>query len=245
MVRTVVILAAGFGSRLAECHNGIPKSLVRVQDRVYLDLQLQAFLKYDYKIIVVGGFAFDVLEKHIHSLPHSQRITLVHNKEYQKGNLYTLLTAKNLIEGDFFLFNADHFYSDTTYEKILVTLPQVNDAHLPTVCVDYDRSLTDDDMKVTLQEGKVCEMSKQMQNFEAGYVGVTYIPVAKQEEYWHMCDVTADKLGDKANVEHVINELARQNNTVACFDISGSWWTEIDTPEDLAKAQSTIAKHIF
>lgn len=233
----LVILAAGRGSRLGEEHADRPKSLVSVGGVPYLKRQLDNFRHFAFsQMIIVGGFGIAFLRDFLSENGFGD-VTLLENADFLKGNLYTLATARPHLTEDFFIFNADHFYSPETYRAIFAA--RSDDI---TVFCDKDRSLTDDDMKVRLvgQPERLVSMSKTLPDFEAGYVGVTHVPQSAYPTYWEAFDSTAAKLGAKANVENVLDGLAAAGGRVCVHDISGSWWTEIDTPEDLVKARQTI-----
>ncbi|OVE82339.1 hypothetical protein BVY03_01110 [bacterium K02(2017)] len=236
----LVILAAGQGIRLGAEAQSRPKSLVPIyNDTTYLSLQINQFKKFNFsKIIIVGGYGYEDLKQFL-ATQTKFKSQLIYNKDYKKGNLYTVLTAKELITEDFYLFNADHFYSENNYQKIFNSKKQnIN------ICCDTDRILTDDDMKVVYNNANhTVSMSKTLNDYNYGYVGVSYIPTSCLNTYWKACDLTAQKLGEKANVEAVINELSLSQNQIDLVDISGSWWTEIDTPDDLVKAKKIILKN--
>lgn len=237
----LVILAAGRGSRLGGDQANQPKSLVSVGSVPYLKRQLESFRRFSFsKKILVGGYGIAFLRDFLVENNFTD-ITLIDNTDFLKGNLYSLATARSELTEDFFVFNADHFYSPETYQSILTTR-----SDNITIFCDKDRSLTDDDMKVRLAKpsGHLAAMSKTLSAFEAGYVGVTYVPKLAYQRYWDAFDATAAKLGDKANVENVLDGLAAEGGEISVCDISGSWWTEIDTPEDLGKARQIILSRL-
>jgi choline kinase len=69
---------------------------------------------------------------------------LIKNPEYEKGNLYSLHAALPEVKGDFFVFNADHYYSFENYQKIF----SADGGDHITVFCDQDRVLQPDDMKM-------------------------------------------------------------------------------------------------
>jgi choline kinase len=207
----------------------------------YLDLTLKSLAPFVLAgRIVVTGFAAKKLEDFFATRGFSG-FELVHNPDFEKGNLYSLLAAKSFLSKSFFIFNADHFYAPSLYQKIFSCEPR----HITIFC-DRDRHLGDDDMKValSLQNGaQRLTMAKTLQEFQWGYVGVTGIPESKHRLYWQACEAVAQEWGEKAHVEHVIKFLGERGEPIDIVDLSGSWWTEIDTPEDYQKARQSITDH--
>lgn len=235
----IVILAAGRGVRLG-FKNNIPKSLVDIEGTPYLKWELEALSQFQpERLILVGGFGLEHLQEFLKKNTFPNTI-LLNNMQYLKGNLYSVMTAREAIRDGFFIFNADHYYSPENYQKIL----SVRDAEHITVFCDHDRTLSDDDMKAFANGHQFKKMHKQLTEFQWGYVGVTFIPQLRQDAYWNACLKTEQRLGDHANVEAVINQMAEEGEPVDLFDISGSWWTEIDTPEDLQKTREMIKERM-
>jgi choline kinase len=237
----IVVLAAGKGIRLGDRTREIPKSLLEIMPgRPYLAYQLEAFSPFENaKKIMVGGFAIERLQEFLAGHQYGSAWQLVENREYQKGNLYSLAAARAQLEDDdFFVFNADHYYSDVTYQRILnIQTDQI------TIFCDHDRALVADDMKVTVRSGQLERIAKDLTQFDAGYVGVTYVPRAQAVRYWQAFAATALELGDRAYVEAVLARLAAEGEKIYISDMSGSWWTEIDTEEDLRRARGIIAEY--
>lgn len=243
----LIILAAGKGMRLDGHSQGLPKSLLPVQGDVScLQLQLCAFNKFRFqKKIIVGGFAIEQLQAFLTGNGFDDYL-LIKNPEYEKGNLYSLRAALPEVTGDFFVFNADHYYSSENYKKIFSA---DRTGHITIFC-DQDRVLQHDDMKIEIlslqapQSGAwqsvFKKMSKEKRNSQIGYVGVTRVPANKIPVYREACQQTEKLLGDKAHVENALNWLAENGEEIRVMDISGSWWVEIDTPEDLKKAQKIL-----
>lgn len=238
----IVILAAGKGTRLSGQFGEIPKSLLPVgHGASYLDLTVKSLRQFDFtRKIVVTGYQSSQLETHFAARDDTD-FEFVHNPDFEKGNLFTLLAAKSRLTEGFYLYNADHFYSPRIFQKIFSEPPQTL-----TLFCDLDRSLSADDMKVHLEKksgATFLSMSKTLTQFEWGYVGVTFVPRDFQARYWQACDKVVEERGDPSHVEHVMAHLGSEGVPVNICDISGSWWTEIDTIEDYESACAVLAKH--
>ncbi len=61
----VIILAGGKGSRLNKYTNKIPKPLIKIKNKVLIDIIIEQYQKYGVrKIIVAAGYKFELLKKH-------------------------------------------------------------------------------------------------------------------------------------------------------------------------------------
>lgn len=235
----IVILAAGQGTRLADVHTEAPKSLVPIGNRPYLSYQLE-FIRActDAEVILVGGYCYSVMQRFI-TEAKIQNVRLVYNPQFTKGNLLSVLSARPHLRDDFFIFNADHCYPIPTYERIFKLADQ-DGLH---VCCDRDRTLIPDDMKVQLTvDGQFHSMSKTLDCYQLGYVGVSHVSKSLHDRYWSLCEQALRDQGEGVHVEHVMNCAVRSGLRIGICDISGSWWTEIDTPDDFNKTRAVFAK---
>jgi choline kinase len=230
--RQVVLLAAGMGTRLGELGGGLPKAMFDAGGQKLLDRALAHAARFGAdERVVVGGFRFDLVAAHLAAAGHAD-VRLVENPNYRAGNLFTLEAALPSITGAFLLMNIDHVYPAAVAAR---QRDQAGD-HI-TGFVDFDRRLGDDDMKVALDADRhVARISKKLDAWDCGYVGMTYVPAGALARYRRAVADTRAAVGDPANVEQVLQRLADEREPVAVGDISGIGWYELDTPEDVAKA---------
>ncbi len=234
-----IVLAAGTGSRLGEITKARTKGMVPVKGKKLIDYLLE-FFEPDFfdEIIVVGGFCFEDLRDHIATLNY-KNVRVIENKNYLKGNIFTLLTALNEFKDDSFLItNVDHIYPPVMFKKMKECMSGI------TGMCDYDRSLGADDMKVKLRDDKKIQLiSKQLDDFDCGYIGMTYVD-KKCENYYRMSvDKTIEKVGEKAVVENVLQYMAEDgSNAPKICDLSGFGWYEVDTEEDLLRAEKGLER---
>jgi len=235
-----IVLAAGTGSRLGEITKARTKGMVPVKGRKLIDYLLDFFEKdfFD-EIIVVGGFCYEDLRDHIAALNY-KNVRVIENKEYLKGNIFTLLTALKEFKNDSFLItNVDHIYPPVMFQKMKKSMSGI------TGMCDFDRKLGADDMKVKLRDDKlkIRAISKQLDIFDCGYIGMTYVDKTHEDFYRASVQKTLERNGEKAVVENVLQFMAEsEEGAPKICDLSGFGWYEVDTEEDLRLAEKGLEK---
>ena len=240
MSHQVMIMAAGLGSRLKDLTVATPKALIEAGDRPLIDYALAfAAATGARRRIVVGGFHHSDVATRVARVAADAVIT--ENTEYKKGNLISMLTGKRVLEaGDFLLMNTDHIYKPTIADIVKATFGSATEV---TAFVDYDRTLGADDMKVGLDSNKrVAAMAKTLPTWDCGYVGMTFIPAARRDDYFAAADRVHATKGDASHVESILVELAQAGKPPVIADISGHGWLEIDEPHERANADAVLAK---
>lgn len=227
---TGVLMAAGIGKRLGA---GTTKALVEIEGRplAFYAIDFLRDLGAD-KIIVIGGCDFERLKEKIKNYDDS--IEILNNPDYLKGNLYTLMRALPNIDGSFIVCNADHIYKKAIAKKVKSQLFGI------TAFADFDRELGDDDMKIWHNEKRLIHISKQLSEFNGGYVGLTYCDACRLDEYKKFANNLLEKGEENAVVENIVRDLAGGKEGVCVGDISGHGWLEIDFPKELKRARQEI-----
>jgi choline kinase len=191
--------------------------------------------------VVVGGFGHDLLRAELARLQATAgpladlTVTLVENPRFRDGNLLSLAAARPQLDGDTVLLNVDHIYRPAIAALVAAPVDEV------TACVDTDRALGPDDMKVRRDDaGNVAAIAKTLTTYDAGYVGVTRVPAAALPRYLAELDAALADEGPALPVERLLGRLATGARPPRCRDISGHGWLEVDTPEDLAAAEQAL-----
>lgn len=233
-----IVLAAGTGSRLGEITSARTKGMVPANDKKLIDYLLD-FIDIDMmsEVIVVGGYCYEDLKDHIQKRENN-KIRVIENKEYLKGNIYTLITAlKEFSDESFLITNVDHIYPPIMFDKMKESFSGI------TAMSDFDRTLGDDDMKVKLDENKkyISEISKKLKDFDCGYIGMTYVDKEMDSVYRSAIDKVIEENGDNSVVENILHYLSKdENSKPRICDLSGFGWYEIDTPEELRSAEKKL-----
>jgi choline kinase len=233
-----VVLAAGTGSRLGEITKARTKGMVPVLGKRLIDYLLD-FLDMTMmdEVIVVGGFHYEDLKSHLETRKNP-KIRVIENKEYLKGNIFTLKTALREFDNESFLItNVDHVYPRVMFDTMKKSFNGI------TAMCDFDRTLGADDMKVKLKADRstVERISKQLDQFDCGYIGMTYVDKSMSSVYRAAVDRAVAKNGEKAVVENVLHLLSEEGeHAPAICDLSGFGWYEIDTPDELYSAEEKL-----
>jgi CDP-L-myo-inositol myo-inositolphosphotransferase len=236
----VVLLAAGLGSRLGVLTRDLPKALISVGGKplLYHALSFAERLQPS-RIIVVGGFSFPLVKEALDSFrasaPADPPIQLVENTHFRDGNLVSLMTARPHLGEGFLVMNVDHIYRPSIASVVAAPVEQV------TAFVDTDRKLGADDMKVERRpDGCVSAISKTLDKFDCGYVGMTRVPDALRVRYFEEAERALAEDGRAIHVERILARLAKTELAPTCRDISGHGWLEVDTPDERAAAEAAL-----
>lgn len=223
----VVVLAAGLGSRLGALTAARPKALVEVAGRALVDHAVSfARAAGGARVVVVAGFGAAELRAHL----RGAGVEVVDNPAYRDGNLRSLRAALPALDprAGWLIMNVDHIYRPAIAERVVAT---ARDAGEVTAFCDRDRALGADDMKVALDAGgRVAAIAKTLASWEAGYVGMTWVPAARAAAHRAAAEAAADP------ADHVETLLPG----AAVADVSGIGWLEIDDPEELARANQQL-----
>ncbi|PKL13154.1 MAG: hypothetical protein CVV50_03725 [Spirochaetae bacterium HGW-Spirochaetae-6] len=230
-----VIMAAGLGSRLKDLTLDRPKAMVSVAGRPLIDYALD-FLDFPEfeEIFIVGGYKNEVLFEHVANRP---KVKCLVNADFEKGSTLTLKTGLSHIKDSFLLMNVDHIYPRALCQKILAHRA----ADKIIAMVDTDRNLVDDDMKVQFRSGKeINTISKQLTDFHAGYIGMTFVGEKQLTLYKKSVNEVIRQTRSQGNAEAVLDYLAKQGLSVQTLDLSGFGWHEVDDQNDRLKAEQAL-----
>lgn len=233
---TGIILAAGMGTRLRHLTSGTTKALLGIGGAPLIAYAIK-FLKQvgvD-KIIVVGGHCFDLVRETAKRVDSS--VDFYYNPHYETKRSIFADKVFEMVPGSFLLMNVDHLY----HKSIPVVVTQ-QFTHGVVAYTDTDRVLADDDMKVLTRDdgSSIHSISKQLSEYDRGYVGLTFCHANHREKYLDALAEVKARLGPNGVLENVLQFLVDSGTKVSIGDISGYGWYEIDTPEDYKKAENAI-----
>lgn len=239
---TALILAAGYGSRIADVTTD-PKSLLKINDKTLMEWHLDSLKKVGIKdVVVVTGYKREVLEDYLGQFKNDFNLSFAVNDDYRvKGNTYSLFYGLEKVEGDFLLFDADLIYEtailkafveDKTPNQILVGESSIDDIECAKAMVDKDGFV-----RMTIDKRAVSEEERKRYTFAGEAIGVLKFSKAYRDDMFRECKkFLADEQNISRNWEHVMNEFLLTHEMSTHDSVSGKW-VEIDNREDYDRAK--------
>lgn len=244
-VRAAVIMCAGQGKRLRPITDERPKSMVEVGGKPLLARHVEHLAAWGIpEIVLVVGYRRDHIDELAgRGAPRGTKLTLLANDDFERsGSGYSLaigLRHLERVEGDVELMDADLLYPRELLRPLLEPA-RVGNALL----VGHGKEGDEEAVKVRGPAGKVRELRKKTRDralaFQGESVGVGRLDdegrrivlgwMAERErttrdyEWEHALEGCAERLDLRA---------------IKCPDLP---WTEIDTVEDLKKAEGMLGR---
>jgi len=224
---TIVILAAGIGSRLGKPH---PKTLTMLSNgRTILQNQIKALLRYVSidDIYVVVGFKKELI---MEAFPD---LTYVYNDYFDTTN-----TSQSLLRGlrkvrndDVIWMNGDVVFDHVVIDRLI---------REPHSCMAVNTlSVGEEEVKYTINDrGFIQDVSKTVSNPVGEAVGINKI---RQQDI-PLLLTSLEKCGPMDYFEKGIEYSITQGLEMKPVDVSDVMCTEIDFEDDLQKVNEQLAK---
>lgn len=240
-----LVLAAGQGQRLRPYTDALPKTLVPVDGELtILDYILRNMAKVGITdIAVVAGFAADAVVARVPDLQarHGVDLTIVLNDRFDLNNAYSLWLAKDVYADGAMLINGDTLHPVEVEQTLLAA--DKNGADL-TLALDVTKQLTDEAMKVTLDEhDHVARITKLMPVAAARgeYIGATLIGPGIADDLTEALRETWQRDPDRY-YEDGFQALVDGGVPVGVAPLPSLDWVEVDDHADLRRAQELACR---
>lgn len=243
-MRRAVVLAAGVGSRLRPWTHDRPKALVEV-DGVPILLRLARLLaaRGVSEVIVATGWCEDAVIRATERV-HGVRWILRRNADYDRTQNVASLHACSgaLLDGgprETLKLDGDLFVEEAVLDRLLA-------APMPArgllAAVDGSAPLGDEEMKVAVRAGRIEGFGKALDPARAHGESIGVERIAADAVSSIVDGVGRAVTAGETHLyyEDVYDRLLEARGgplDARAIDVSGLAWTEIDTPDDLARAQ--------
>lgn len=235
--RTGLILAAGFGSRLAGTVDETDlKPLTPVAGTPLIARTLVSLERAGCdRVVIVLGYEPETVRAGIKSVYDGPlEITFVVNEAYALQNGVSVLAARPHLGRTFVLTMADHVIGNEVMDLARGHRPPPDGA---TLLVDSKLESIfdmDDATKVHVESGRVQAVGKHLADYNAVDTGVFVCSPALLEALAAVYEATGD-----AALSDGVRRLAEQGRMHA-LDIGDGFWQDVDTPEMLAHAETML-----
>jgi choline kinase len=224
-----LILAAGSGTRLRPLTQNIPKPLVSVMGQPLIDYTIEAFIQAGFtELGVVGGYKGCLLQEFLgDGKRYGIKINYIHNKHYQLGNTTSILASQHFVNQEPFIVSmVDHMISPAILSCLFNKVECGN-----ILCVDRQVQSTlhcKEATKVWIDErGFVLEIGKGLSRFNAIDTGV-FLFTPRVFHHLSIC-----LQNGPCSITRALRHMIAKGDTVISCDITGSFWFDVDTLDDL------------
>ncbi|QDK40413.1 hypothetical protein DOM21_02870 [Bacteriovorax stolpii] len=244
---TALILAAGYGSRIADVTTN-PKSLLTIKEKTLMDWHFDSLAAVGVKdVVVVTGYKREVLEEYLQKFKSNFNLAFAVNDDYKvKGNTYSLFFGLEKVETDFLLFDADLIYEtqilrafveDTNPNQILVGESSIDDIECAKTMIDKDGFV-----RMTIDKRAVSAEEREKYTFAGEAIGILKFSKEYRDDMFNECKkFLADEKNVSKNWEHVMNEFLHTHDMSVHQSVSDKW-VEIDNREDYERAKKLFGE---
>ena len=226
-----VILAAGVGDRLGSLTTTCPKVLLPVNDKTLISYPIEALATAGISeiLIVVGYLADKVIEVLGNGSNLGVRLQYIFNPDYLGGIAISVFKARDWAQGNpIVLCMGDHLIEGTLVRRLL-DRPTFNE----TLCIDYTpeqyHQLAEATKVSVDSAGCIKDIGKDLIYWDALDTGVFLLT----ENFFRALDELVPKLGIGIEISDVIRFLMSRGHHFDTCNVSGCFWVDVDTEEDL------------
>jgi choline kinase len=237
-IREALILIAGQGSRLRGADKNCLKPFVPVLGRPLLSYTLESLSSAGITTayFVVGYENERVIAQAKELIPAHITATFIVNRDWQKQNGISVLTAVDRVRAPFLLTMGDHVFDDKVVDCLLDNF----DPDLLNIAIDRKLdSIVDleDAMKLQTRGSSVIGIGKDLQTYDAIDTGLF---VCSAEIFSYLDEAKAMSGNDDCSLADGIELMARDEK-VRGVDIGSARWHDIDTPRVLEYAEQNTS----
>jgi len=232
-ISTAVILAAGMGSRLFNGEEK-PKPLLKVAGLPIIARVMKTAAKAGIRrFVIVVGYQAETMRAEIPSLlPAGCTIELLENHRFEESNGVSLLEALKVVQEPFALLMSDHIFSHDRLDLAMDRYAETGRCLLVVEDKKHFDGDIEDATKICVEYGSVRDIDKGLQTYDAIDTGMFVLrPESARSAF--------DRCGSSPSISCGMRMLASLDGLDA-FYVNQGYWQDIDTPEDLTRAETKL-----
>lgn len=228
-----IILAAGDGDRLGSLTLTRPKTMLRVNGVRLISHAIKALAAAQVRdIAVVVGYLGNMVAAELgDGSRFGVRFEYITNPDYLGGNAISAYKARDWVQGEpVVLCMGDHIIEAEMVRRLLARQNLTE-----TLCVDYapaSHHQIDEATKVTIDTGCIQDIGKSLVGWDALDTGIFLLT----EDFFQALHQLMQQSGIDVEMSDVIRYLIRRGHLFNTCDVSGCFWMDVDTEEELKLA---------
>jgi choline kinase len=235
-----IILAAGYGRRLADSHDG-PKVLLEFDGVSLLERRLKTLEAGGVGAVsITVGYDAERIRQAVARIAPNMAVGFVENPRYREGSLLSLLVQKAVLQSGrpVLVMDGDVLHDRRMIERLLEAKGEV------VLLVDPELEPGDEPVKVCFRGETIVDFRKKPEHEHDRHgesVGFFRFSPAMAARLSDQCQALADAGGGMLEYEEAIRDLILEDPTrFTAEDVGDLPWTEIDFPEDVDRARDII-----
>lgn len=236
-----VIIAAGYGSRLAELSPSKPLTPVCGIPLIEIGIR-QAMAAGITRVVVVTGHRADEVEAFLADLAPRLSVVIepVRVPDWSKPNGHSVMAGAARCSSDYLLLMADHMFESALLTALLAAGSQFRDV---TLAIDrrIDNPLVDPDDATWVQtdaDNFITAIGKTIETYDAvdcgAFLATPRLAAAIGEA------IASGKSGSLSDGMQMLADRRR----AATYDIGGAWWMDVDDPRAHTLAEALAPQHL-
>ena len=230
---TYIILAAGKGSNLQPLTLNYPKTSFRLDENTtVLQRMVRTIRKHDKdaEIVVVLGYLADKVKESL----SEENCKFVLNPFYEVTNsISSLWFARQYLERE----NVTIVHGDVVYSNEIIENYLVKPTDYPYVLTDSS-CIVAGNYNAVIRDNQILVMSKKLENVSAKYCCMTKLDAVSSRLMKQEIDnMIKNNMYGQFFEDSLVQMIMFNDFQLFSEDIAGKSWSEVDTVDDLLKAQ--------
>jgi len=235
----VILLAAGTGRRFGKRTRTLPKCLIPIGKNkgTLLSRYLRSLDELGLKktVLVVGHHA-EKIKKACREIDPFLAIKFIFNKDYKKGSIVSLYTARGELDEDCLIMDADVFFPTAALKRLLTSKNKSS-----FLCDTHVKS-SGEEMLLFSKNGSLWAISKRVDpSLKIVGESVGFLKIDRKNAFQLKKLLESFVRQEKRGVEYEeVYNLLMKKTEIGFETMNGFFWTEMDFEEDWKKILSHL-----